>query len=163
METTQSLKDFLRSLRKRRRNRSHTQRTVKCIGQSLRKFLFCDRLSKISLGYYTGISSTFFEDMSGIELSNGSTAYGGLNLPLVGYLDQKNRFGISYHQRSKRSHAFYRLRPRQTFRRGGGWDDYYNNGDIRRVTSYSTFSGISVNHLAGYNENGDVKFTNNRT
>lgn len=161
----QSLKDFLRVLAGKEGGTEATlSAQLNVLGNHYGSFYFATGYQNKTWGTIQAYHQHYFEDMSGIELSNGFDGLWGIEFAsrrlswikkiVLEYLITKDQSGPMHFiafDRDKHSG------------RGGGWDDYYNNGEYTTGTSYFGRSlGSALIISPEYNENGDVKFTNNR-
>lgn len=161
----QSLKDFLRVIIGKEGGEGATPSDqVNVLGNHYGSFYFSMGIQNQPWGKLQAYYQHYFEDMSGVEFANGFDGLWGIEFTsskrpwlkkiVLEYLITKNQSGPMHF-----IHFDHDKHPG----RGGGWDDYYNNGEYTTGTSYFGRSlGSPLILSPEYNENGDVKFKNNR-
>jgi hypothetical protein len=124
----------------------------------------------LELGYLTSrfdihlYKQHFFDDMSGIELSNLPDGLYGIQVDISGFpLINKVVFEYLY-TKNQSGPAHYILFDHSIYPGyGGGSDDYYNNGEYTTGASYFNRSlGSSLITSPEYNKDRSVGFKNNR-
>lgn len=104
----------------------------------------------------------FFEDKSGMELANLRDGLWGVQLDFKRFKWMR-KVVAEYFDTRYQSGPFHFLDGRDRPGRGGGADNYYNNGEYTTGVSYfGRALGSPLITSPAYNENGYVGFVNNR-
>lgn len=161
----QSLKDFLRVIVGKEGGDDATNNDqLNVLGNHYGSYYFALGYKTAELGSIKAYHQHYFEDMSGIEFSNGIDGIWGIEFSLqrtpwlrkvvAEFLTTKNQSGPMH---------FIGFDHDERPGRGGGSDNYYNNGEYLTGASYFNRSiGSPLLISPEYNDNGAIGFKNNR-
>jgi hypothetical protein len=161
----QSLKDFLRIIFGKEGGEGATASDmVNVLGNHFGSYYFALGYNIREWGRLQAYHQHYFEDMSGVEFANGFDGLWGIELEtsrgiwlkkiVVEHLITKNQSGPMH---------FILFDREKNQGRGGGNDDYYNNGEYRAGNAYfNRATGSPLILSPEYNKTHEVGFQNNR-
>lgn len=161
----QSIKDFLRVVAGKEGGEEATlSDQINALGNHYGSYYFGLGYKLRGFGTLQAYHQHYFEDKSGMELANGIDGIWGIELKteqvswlkkiVIEYLNTKNQSGPMH---------FIRFDRDKYSGRGGGNDDYYNNGEYTTGASYFNRAlGSPLLISPEYNGNGEIGFKNNR-
>jgi len=161
----QSMKDFLRVVVGKEGGEEATiSDQINALGNHYGSYYFALGYKIPAFGVLQAYHQHYFEDKSGMEMSNGIDGLWGIELKtkqllwlnkiVVEFLTTKNQSGPMH---------FIHFDRDKYSGRGGGNDDYYNNGEYATGASYFNRAlGSPLLISPEYNGNGEIGFKNNR-
>ncbi|MDD4515808.1 capsule assembly Wzi family protein [Massilibacteroides sp.] len=161
----QSVKDFIRVITGSEGGKGATASdSINVLGNHFGSYYFGLGYKFRDFGVLQAYHQHFFEDLSGMELSNGIDGLWGVELKtnhiswlkkiVVEFLTTKNQSGPMH---------FISFDREKHPGRGGGADNYFNNGEYSTGASYFNRAlGSPLIISPEYNGNGEIGFKNNR-
>lgn len=160
-----SIKDLLRVMLGKEGGEGATESDkINVLGDHYGSFYFALGYKSRNIGTIQAYYQHYFDDMSGVEFSNGYDGLWGIEYETkqIPWLKKVVVEFLTTKDQSGPMHYLYFDREKHPGR-GGGNDDYYNNGEYTTGSSYfNRAMGSPILISPEYNGKGELGFKNNR-